>query len=83
MDARTYEKRRNELVGLIDKALALGTIPAKTGNALKAGRRKVYENQFRIVLVSGFECGKSTTFNIAQNIVTYLVSLIHYQRANY
>jgi len=64
MDARTYEKRRNELVGLIDKALALGTIPAKTGNALKAVRRKVYENQFRIVLVSGFECGKSTTFNM-------------------
>lgn len=64
MDARTYENRRNELVGLIDKALALGSIPAKTGNALKAVRRKVYENQFRIVLVSGFECGKSTTFNM-------------------
>lgn len=64
MDARTYEQRRDELVRLIDKALALGAIPAKTGAALSAVRRKVYENQFRIVLVSGFECGKSTTFNL-------------------
>ena len=64
MDARTYEQRRDELVRLIDKALALGAIPAKTGAALGAVRRKVYENQFRIVLVSGFECGKSTTFNL-------------------
>ena len=64
MDAGTYELRRDELVGLIDKALELGAIPAKTGESLRAVRRKVYENQFRIVLVSGFECGKSTTFNM-------------------
>ena len=64
MDAKTYELRRDELVRLIDKALDLGAIPAKTGESLKAVRRKVYENQFRIVLVSGFECGKSTTFNM-------------------
>lgn len=64
MDARTYEQRRDKLVQLIDKALELGAIPMKTYAALDSVRRKVYENQFRIVLVSGFECGKSTTFNL-------------------
>lgn len=66
MDARKYEERRNELVRLIDKGLSLGPIPLpqKTVAALKEVRRKVFENQFRIVLVSGFQCGKSTTFNM-------------------
>ena len=64
MDARTYELRRDELVQLIDEVLGLCAIPAKTAESLMAVRRKVYENQFRIVLVSGFECGKSTTFNL-------------------
>lgn len=66
MDARKYEERRNELVRLIDKGLSLGPIPLpqKTVAALKEVRRKVFENQFRIVLVSGFECGKSTTLNM-------------------
>jgi len=65
MDAKTYEIKRDELVKLIDKGLALGAnIPAATVEALSEVRRKVFENQFRIVLVSGFECGKSTTFNM-------------------
>lgn len=66
MDAKKYEERRNELVGLIDKGLSLGPIklPQKTAAALREVRRKVFENQFRIVLVSGFECGKSTTLNM-------------------
>lgn len=66
MDAKKYEERRNELVRLIDKGLSLGPIPLpqKTAEALREVRRKVFENQFRIVLVSGFECGKSTTLNM-------------------
>lgn len=63
MDIGQYEKRRNELVEFIDKALALPRIPEKTAEMLGAIRKKVYENQFRIVLISGFESGKSTTFN--------------------
>jgi len=66
MDVVQYEKNRNKLVELIDKGLALraGGIPDKAALALMEVRRKVFENQFRIVLVSGFECGKSTTFNM-------------------
>lgn len=66
MDAKKYEERRNELVKLIDKGLSLGPIqlPGKTAAALREVRRKVFENQFRIVLVSGFESGKSTTLNM-------------------
>ena len=54
MDAKTYELRRDELVRLIDEVLGLCAIPVKTAESLKAVRRKVYENQFRIVHVSGF-----------------------------
>lgn len=66
MDVKKYEERRNELVTLVDKGLSLGPIklPQKTVAALKEVRRKVFENQFRIVLVSGFQCGKSTTINL-------------------
>lgn len=65
MDVKQYEERREKLVELIDRGLALRAgIPDKTSDALAEIRRKVFENQFRIVLVSGFECGKSTTFNM-------------------
>lgn len=64
MDAETYEARRNELVGLIEEIFLLGKIPTKTMDSLYAVRKKVFENQFRVVLISDFECGKSTTFNM-------------------
>ena len=65
MDVKQYEEKRGKLVELIDKGLKLREgIPDKTSEALAEIRRKVFENQFRIVLVSGFECGKSTTFNM-------------------
>lgn len=63
MDIGQYENRRKELVGYIDEALGLSRIPDKMQETLASVRKKVYENQFRIVLISGFEAGKSTTFN--------------------
>lgn len=65
MDVKQYEEKRGKLVELIDRGLKLREgISDRTSGALAEIRRKVFENQFRIVLVSGFECGKSTTFNM-------------------
>ena len=65
MNVKQYEANRKRLVELIDRGLSLRKgIPDKAALALAEVRRKVFENQFRIVLVSGFECGKSTTFNL-------------------
>ena len=64
MDIRQYDKKREELVGFIDQALQLKyDLPERVKDSLNAIRSKVYENQFRIVLISEFESGKSTTFN--------------------
>ncbi len=63
MEIGQYEKRRKELVEYIDTALALPRVSNKTAEILTAVRKKIFENQFRIVLISGFETGKSTTFN--------------------
>ena len=64
MDIREYDEKRNELVSFVDKALQLKcNLPERIKDSLNAIRNKVYENQFRIVLISEFECGKSTTFN--------------------
>ena len=64
MDIREYDNKRNELVSFVDKALQLKcNLPERIKDSLNAIRSKVYENQFRIVLISEFECGKSTTFN--------------------
>ena len=64
MDIRQYDKKRDELVGFIDQALQLKCdLPERIKENLTAIRSKVYENQFRIVLISEFESGKSTTFN--------------------
>ena len=64
MDARTYETHRNRLVELLEKALSLDIVQDKTYDSLMAIKRRVCENQFRIVLVASFESGKSTTFNM-------------------
>ena len=64
MDIRQYDKKRGELVSFIDKVLLLKcNLPKRIKDSLNSIRSKVYENQFRIVLISEFECGKSTTFN--------------------
>ena len=64
MDIRQYDEKRDELVGYIDRALQLKCdLPARVRESMNAIRSKVYENQFRIVLISEFESGKSTTFN--------------------
>ena len=63
MEIGQYEKRRKELVEYIDSALTLPRVSNKTAEVLTAVRKKIFENQFRIVLISGFETGKSTTFN--------------------
>ena len=63
MNIAQYENRRNELVGKINQALQIYRISAKTVEELKNTCRKVMEDQFRIVLISGFEQGKSTSFN--------------------
>jgi len=64
MDIRQYDQKREELVGFIDQALQLKyDLPERVKDSLNAIRSKVYENQFRIVLISEFESGKSTTFN--------------------
>ena len=64
MDASAYEAHRNRLVELLDRALSIDIIQDKTYDSLKAIKRRVCENQFRIVLVASFESGKSTTFNM-------------------
>lgn len=64
MDIRQYDEKREELVGYIDRILQLKCdLPSRIRESLNAIRSKVYENQFRIVLISEFESGKSTTFN--------------------
>lgn len=64
MNIAQYENRRNELIRMINTALQkIYRIPADTVEGLKDICRKVMEDQFRIVLISGFEQGKSTTFN--------------------
>ncbi len=63
MEIEQYELKRAELITYIDEALSLPRIAAKMSETLKVLRKKIFENQFRIVLISGFESGKSTTFN--------------------
>ena len=57
-----YEKRRNELIILLDEAVSLD-VPEKYAAELKATVRKCKEDQFEIALVGEFQGGKSTTFN--------------------
>ncbi len=63
MEIGQYETRRLELVHAIDEALALPHVATRASETLAMIRKKIFENQFRIVLISGFESGKSTTFN--------------------
>jgi hypothetical protein len=65
-----YERKRNELVQLLDEVIALlrdlPVIPAnreKVLDELTRTRRRVFENQFTIALMARFQGGKSTTFN--------------------
>ena len=62
MDAKLYEIRRNELIGLIDETLAVD-IPEPHRGTLRHIRKKCQENQFEIALIGEFQGGKSTTFN--------------------
>ena len=53
MDIRQYDEKRDELVGYIDRALQLKCdLPVRVRESMNAIRSKVYENQFRIVLIS-------------------------------
>ena len=63
MNPKLYEEKRNELVGLIDKTLAIQDLPASACAPLEAIRKKVFENQFEITLVAAFGGGKTTTLN--------------------
>lgn len=63
VNTNQYEKRRSELARYIDEALKLPHIYGSEREMLQAIRRKIFESQFKIVLISGFQCGKSTTFN--------------------
>ena len=63
MDPKRYESHRNRLVDLMDKGLALPTLPDKTRARIRELRRKALEDQFRLVLVGEFGSGKSTTFD--------------------
>lgn len=62
MNVKEYETKRNELVRVLDKVLAL-ELPVRTREPLEWIRQKVFEDQFLIVLVSPFQGGKSTTFD--------------------
>ena len=57
-----YEKRRDELLGLLKEATAV-KIPDKYRTELEESSRKCQEDSFEIALVGEFQGGKSTTFN--------------------
>jgi len=63
MTPKEYESLRNELIRLLQKAVALDSVNQKTREILSQISRKTQENQFDIVLVGEFQGGKSTTFD--------------------
>ncbi len=75
MNAETYERKRNELVQLLNgvaslmrgieddyRHLGLDSL-AKTREEIESFSRTVFENAFKVVLIAPFQGGKSTTFN--------------------
>lgn len=72
MNSITYHKYRDELHGLLAKGVAELTRDQeqsvqelkKTATTLDRVKNKLTEDQFTIALVSDFQGGKSTTFNI-------------------
>lgn len=62
MNPQTYQKRRDELLGLLGEAISLN-VPEPHLSDLKQAHRKCQEDQFEIALVGEFQGGKSTTFN--------------------
>lgn len=63
MDATTYNKKRDDLIGLMDKVIGIEGVKAEETELFKATQRKLVANQFNIVLIGEFQGGKSTTFN--------------------
>ncbi|MFZ4439319.1 MAG: dynamin family protein [Syntrophales bacterium] len=63
MDIATYEKRRDELTGLLAEAIDLPQLPDGEKTTLNKIRKRINENEFSIVLIGGFQSGKTTTFN--------------------
>lgn len=60
--SKWYERRRNELLGLLGEATKL-ELPEKYADELRQTTRKCQEDSFEIALVGEFQGGKSTTFN--------------------
>lgn len=59
-----YERKRNELISLLEKILAEADgLDAKTRNELEETKGKLKRNSFEIALVGEFQGGKSTTFD--------------------
>lgn len=63
MDAKLYEKKRNELIEILDEILGIEELRDETRVEIQKIRNKSLENNFEIVLVGEFQGGKSTTFN--------------------
>lgn len=63
MNTETYQTFRNELITLLDRGTVLLPATENQGQKLRQLQAKLFEDQFTIALVAGFQCGKSTTFN--------------------
>ena len=58
-----YQSFRDELVKLLERGATLLPAVEEQGRDLRTIREKLLGGQFTITLVSGFQCGKSTTFD--------------------
>ena len=63
MNPELYEKKRNELIEILDEVLAIDELREETKVEIEKTRTKALESNFEIVLVGEFQGGKSTTFN--------------------
>lgn len=61
--AQNYTSRRDSLLHIIDKVLALDELSEKEREYFNAVKRRLVSDAFSIVLIGEFQGGKSTTFN--------------------
>lgn len=61
--AKNYTSRRDSLLHIIDKVLALDELSEKEREYFNAVKRRLVSDAFSIVLIGEFQGGKSTTFN--------------------
>lgn len=64
LDTKFYQKKRDELLALLDEARTLPHLQPRECERLENISRNLRESQFKIVLVGNFQGGKSTTFNL-------------------